>query len=225
MKSLTARIRGEVVIKALREDKVLTIAEGGGIKVEGEFEGGQVFVVGHNKLDVWTGMCSEERAREFKKAIEEAYKPGVEVILVCCYPARLPEELKKYTLDGESDYGWTAADLGEETLIREDKEDGADVLEKEFEVVRAERRELVEREDVKKWIEEWGLDWRYVREEVKYLGEKKFVTWVYKKRYIWEGNKWKVKGENAVLQRRSYGEELWVICDAPELGYMTAESI
>lgn len=219
MKSLTAAIAGATVMEALRGDRVITLLEGQGVSTDDGFRGGQVFVVGHNVLDAWTERCTEKRAEEFRVAIKKAYKPGVEVILVCCFPARLPEDLRRYTLDPESDKSWCARDRGAVTDLYED-EDDIEVCREVFEDIKKEREEFAGREEVKKWVEEWGLDWRYVREV--------WGNWVYKKgvkEYVWKWGEWYTDDGRPMVRDMDYGKDLRVQFDAPELGFYKAQYI
>jgi hypothetical protein len=64
---------------------------------------GNIYIVGHNALNPVTGVTRLECAAAFRKAIEEA---GPTAKLLTCCPARLPEDLRGYTLDPNSDKEW-----------------------------------------------------------------------------------------------------------------------
>lgn len=208
--------------KAYERNEVISLREEGKEKV---------YVTGHNVLDVFTKKTLYWRADEFRGVIAEWKNQGYEVELITCVPSGLPEDLKEYVVEKESNKEWgvnieEVKWMGENSKVRV-YESSEEVSEKWWANKREEKKENMRKieEEYGEVVKEWWLDIEECKIKEEWYKERCFRTLTYMRKYEWSDFAgWKKNGQ-VIMQEREYGTELWVICNAPELGFLEAEDI
>lgn len=200
------------------------------IEVEGEKK---VIVTGHNIMDVFTKKTLYWRADEFRAAIKEWENKGYEVELITCVPVNLPEDLKGYVEEELQKWeGLIAVEVDKQVKmigdIEEIKIHKGEIKDEEWWVNKQkEKKENMRKveEEYGEVVHEWWLDVEECKIKEEWYKDKCFRTLMYMREYEWSDySGWKKDGQ-VLAQSRNYGEELWVIQNAPELGFYKAEYI
>lgn len=198
------------------------------LEVKGEKK---VIVTGHNVMDVFSKKTMYWRAEEFRAVISEWEGKGYEVELVTCVPVSLPEDLKGYVMkemrEVENEIGVEVDKsikmVGQDEVVNIHK--GEVVKEEWWKEAQEKKKENMKKveEEYGDVVQEWWLDIEECKIKEEWYKDKCYKKLVYMREYEWVGG-WKKEGQD-IIRRLNYGEELWVLQDAPVFGFMKAEYI